>query len=453
VDASEKTSKKRRKLTITSVLLLLSFFGIVAFAIFRLRLKWKLNSRIEAIRAAGYPVTCAELDAWYTIPDDAENAAFVILDALSFYQEWDKDKLNALPLAGRAELPARTEPLPEEMKTRIAEYIADNNEAVELLHAGAEIEHCRYPVDFAAGFAARLNHLPNMRRSLMLVNLEALLHAENNETDAAIRSVISGFGLARSLSMEPCTISQLARMGCHSLLLSTLERVINRADLTDGQLIELIESLCDIERTSNISHAYVGERCMALSLFTAPTSIDSDLFESVPARPILILFQGIGLLDMDAVIYLDLIEDYIEATRLHYPQRLKASDSINARIESMSNIHILTREVMPALSRVITIEARTIAHLRTARAGLAVQRYRLATGAIPDMRSQLVPDYLDAVPKDPFDGNELRYKKREAGLIIYSIGEDLSDDGGKEKPKYSERKTNPNWDVTFIVER
>ncbi|MBN2312614.1 MAG: hypothetical protein JXM79_01715 [Sedimentisphaerales bacterium] len=339
------------------------------------------------------------------------------------------------------------------MKARIEKCVADNNDALALLHSSAEIEHCRYPVDFAAGVATRLNHLPYMRHAVLLLSLEALLHAENNEKDAAIRSIFSGFGFARALSKEPCTISQFVRLGCYSRNITTLERVINRIDLADRQLIELAEYLYDIERTSDISCAFVGGRCMSLSFFTAPTSIDLGLFESVPDRPLTILFQGIGLVDMDAIIYLDFVEDYIEAIRLHYPQRLKVSDSINARIESMSNIHILAREVTSGLSMVITTEARTIAHLRTARTGLAVQRYRLATGVLPDTLSQLVPAYLDAVPEDPFDGQELRFKKRETGFVIYSIGEDLSDDGGTEKPKKRRGKNAPKWDVTFIVER
>ncbi|MBN2312613.1 MAG: hypothetical protein JXM79_01710, partial [Sedimentisphaerales bacterium] len=398
MDESEQASKKCPRLTIWRIFVLLLLIAVVAFAAFRFHLKWKLNTRIEAIRAAGYPVTCAELDAWYTIPDDAENAAFTILDALSFYQEWDKDKLEGLPLAGQAELPARTEALAAEMKTRIAEYIADNNEAIEWLHAGAEIEHCRYPVDFTAGFKTRLNHLPNMRRAAMLLNLEALLHAENNETDAAVHSVISGFGFARSLSMEPCSISQLSRRGCHLLLLSTLERIINRADLTDGQLIELSEYLYDIERTSDISRAFVGERCIGLGFFTAPHSLDPDVFEFVPPRPILLLSQAIGLVDMDAVIFLDIMKDQLEAIRLPYHQREKVTDAIEKKLGSKSKIHILAHELTPFLSRLITIEIKTIAHLRTTRTGLAVQHYRLAAGALPDTLSQLVPAYLDAVP-------------------------------------------------------
>jgi hypothetical protein len=103
---------------------------------------------------------------------------------------------------------------------------------------------------------------------------------------------------------------------------------------------------------------------------------------------------------------------------------------------------------MPALSRITTIDTRNIAQLLTARVGLAIERYRLAAGKLPDGLSELVPAYLESVPKDPFDGNEMRYRKLETGFVVYSICEDLSNDGGKEKTKESS-----NWDLTFIVER
>ena len=440
-------------MTVSNVLLLLLFAGVCAFAIFRLRLKWKLNTRIEAIRTAGYPVTCAELDAWYTIPEDAENAAYTILDALEFLHVWDTTDLEPLPLVGRADLPPRTEPMTDEMKAQITEYIADNNETLKLIHTAAKIEHSRYPVDYSAGFGALMPHLSEMRKSLFLLNLEAILHAENGQTALSIDSVLSGFGFARSLAKEPSIIFQLVRVACESLTVSSLERLINRIKLTDEQLVRLSRCLSDVECASGLSHAFIGERCMGLDFFTAAETIGPGTIEGMPPQPILMLCRAVGLVDMDAVIYLDLMNDYLEAHRLPYHERQEAVDAVADTLESTSQIHIFVHSLIPALSRVTTIELRAIAHLQAARAGLAIQRYRRVAGALPDTLSDLVPDYIDAVPIDPFDGNELRYGKREAGFIIYSVGEDLSDDGGKEKPKKRRGQSPPNWDVTFILER
>lgn len=132
MDKNKTSPRKRRKLKVSHVLIILLLIGAGSFAYYRLSLKSKLQARIDAIRAAGYPVTCAELDKWYTIPENAENAAYTIMDAFWSYREWGKTE--SLPLIGKANLPARTEPLPEDMEAAIAGYIADNNEALAFLH-------------------------------------------------------------------------------------------------------------------------------------------------------------------------------------------------------------------------------------------------------------------------------------------------------------------------------
>jgi len=452
MDENETAPGKHRRLKVSNVLIILLLICVGAFALFRLRLKSKLQARIDAIRTAGYPVTCSELDEWYKIPDNVENAAYTIIDALSYYKPWDKEKSKSLPVVGQAELPARTEALDEETKALITQYVADNNEALKLLHAGASIEHCRYPIDLSAGFDTISPYLSEMRKAVMLLKLEAILQAENGEGKSAILSTISIFGIARSLAREPSTISQMVRSACQSLATSTIEYCINRVELTDEQLVKLIEGVHNSECISDMSCAFVGERCMGLSFFEAPESMNPDSIDGIPVRPILELYKAVCLADADAIIYLDIMDGYIKATRLPPHKRQEVLKAIDTRLQSTSQIHILLHTIMPGLSRITSIELRTIAYLRTARTALAVQRYRLAAGKLPDALADFVPAYLDAVPTDPFDGNELRYKKLEPGFVVYSIGEDLSDDGGKEKPP-RRTKESPNWDVTFIVER
>ncbi|MFH1719604.1 MAG: hypothetical protein ABIF19_19815, partial [Planctomycetota bacterium] len=232
MNVDETIPQTRRKVRISHVLIILLLIGAAAFGIYRLSLRSRLRARIDAIRAAGYPVTCAELDQWCTIPADAENAAHTIMDAFSHYEQWDTEKSESLPLIGRAELPARTEPLPDEAKALALQYIADNNEALALLHAGAAIEHCRYPVDLGAGFEALLPDMSNLKGGVKLLSLEAVFHAENGNSESAVRSVRSAFGIARSLEKEPILVSQLVRIACQALTVSTLERLVNRVELT-----------------------------------------------------------------------------------------------------------------------------------------------------------------------------------------------------------------------------
>ncbi len=83
MDEQNNAEKPRRKRKVLHTLLIVLVIIIAGFAVFRLVLRSKLNARLDAIRADGYPATCAELDAWYTIPESAENAADTFIDSFS----------------------------------------------------------------------------------------------------------------------------------------------------------------------------------------------------------------------------------------------------------------------------------------------------------------------------------------------------------------------------------
>jgi len=456
---NENTEKPRRKWKFLQILVLLLVFIIAGFMGFRLVLKSKLNARLDAIRAAGYPATCAELDAWYTIPESAENAADTFRDSFSHYNKWEEDKKRKLlPIVGQAELPQRTEPLTEETKDLITQYLADNQQALELLHKGAAIEHSRYPIDLGKGFEALMPDLSNIRDGAKLLKLKAVLHAENGKPEQVVDSITSTFGLARSLSKEPILVSQLVRIACQALAVSTIERSINRTEFTDEQLVDLSGTVVSAEAPSVMTRAFIGERCAGLSIFKMPAAQIPSVLDMASNRPhplgalAIWLYRFVGLADMDAMIYLDLMNDYIKVLKLPPEQRREAAGAVNTRFEKTSRIHVLLHIIMPALSRVISIDVRIVAQLRTAQAGLAVQRYRLVAGKLPDSLSDLMPTYLEAVPQDPFDGKDLRYKKLETGFVVYSIGEDGNDDGGKEKPRERTHPPAPE-DVTFIIQR
>lgn len=88
-------------------------------------------------------------------------------------------------------------------------------------------------------------------------------------------------------------------------------------------------------------------------------------------------------------------------------------------------------------------------HLQLARAMLAVERFRLAYGALPENLEALVPEFLQEVPVDYFAENDapLHYIPGEdSAFKIYSVGWNGRDDDGIENEK--NRRTG---DITFTV--
>jgi len=71
-----------------------------------------------------------------------------------------------------------------------------------------------------------------------------------------------------------------------------------------------------------------------------------------------------------------------------------------------------------------------VAQDRLLQTGLALRQYYNTHGSLPTALTTLVPDYLPAVPLDPFDNQPLRYDP--ALGIVYSVGTDLSDHHGSD---------------------
>lgn len=73
----------------------------------------------------------------------------------------------------------------------------------------------------------------------------------------------------------------------------------------------------------------------------------------------------------------------------------------------------------------------TEAFLRVLRARFAVEEFRGRSGRLPADWRELTAKILPAAPEDPFSGESLRYVPRGAAYLLYSVGPDLRDDGGR----------------------
>jgi hypothetical protein len=81
---------------------------------------------------------------------------------------------------------------------------------------------------------------------------------------------------------------------------------------------------------------------------------------------------------------------------------------------------------------VASSRARVIAHLHLLLlAEAAVRRHVIVEGKPPETLASLVPEYLAAVPQDPFGPGPLVYRRKDDGYLLYSVGQNGIDDGGQ----------------------
>ena len=93
---------------------------------------------------------------------------------------------------------------------------------------------------------------------------------------------------------------------------------------------------------------------------------------------------------------------------------------------------LVNQLLLPAFAKVRLNEARADTQNALLVTTLALQAYHQDHTAYPATLAALVPGYLKAMPTDPFAlSGPLRYKLVGAKYVLYSVGPDGKDDGGK----------------------
>ena len=437
-DSDGGKGDKRFKLKIRHMIL--GLFGVLLLvaAVHMAILSSGANRRLEALRAAGQPTSMAELTLRNKLPMGMENAAPMYQNAIAAFVKPPED-VN-LPFIGRKTVPlARGAAFPEPMDRAVAAYLAANEQCLALLHQAAGIENCRYDYDYRNGMPP----LSELRSCAQLLKLAAVNHAHKGDAAAVATCIKDALCLGDSLRNEPQLISYLVHNGCAALAVTSVERALSLTTFTDSQLKDLDDALAVAGGRIDLAHAMATERCTVIDCIRDPS-----LREETRGMAWVLKFPGVrsrGLIDL-----MDYMEDCIQAADLPGPQRETRFKEIEADLSGLSSLHIVAKVMAPALMRISQLDSRVRAHLDLGRIAVAIERYRLATGKLPEQLTDLVPTYMEQVPMDPFDGQPIRYRRTEPGYVLYSIMEDGQDNGGKEREDVG--KGEP-YDLCFIVTR
>jgi hypothetical protein len=117
----------------------------------------------------------------------------------------------------------------------------------------------------------------------------------------------------------------------------------------------------------------------------------------------------------------------VEAAKLPAEQQ----DARFRQIQPPLRMQVLVWTFFPAISNVAAAYRLEQAQVRCMLTALAVERYRHELGHWLASLAALVPRQMSQVPLDPYDGRPLRYGPLADGVVIYSVGPDLTDNAGK----------------------
>ncbi|MCP4641492.1 MAG: hypothetical protein GY851_13705 [bacterium] len=424
-DEPLKTGPRRSRARMIVALLVLVLIG--GYGAYRWILAARVQRQLDALAATGVPVTLEALDIAYERPPYEEDATDVLLMAMDEWRDLPQDLIEGTPIVGKGQPPNPWEPLPPMMLKILDQPLERNERTLRLTHKGAAMGRARWPMNLNDAFMMQLPHLAQLRTLARLLSVEALCASAHGDAERATRAVESITGLSHCLAEEPLLISQTVRIDVLGIGVKAAEQVMTRSELTDAQLARLEAVFADAEPSGATAVGMGGELCTIIGYMqTASDLSDANGLRVMPPLMGVLLYVPSGVRDMDILYALGKFQRVMEISTLPAEEKWAAAKAHNAQRERTPAHLFLSRHMMPAPGRALGAELRATAELRSARAAMAVQRYRLQHSALPESWE----DIADHLPIDPFSGEANRYMRLEDGFKTYSVNQNEKDDGG-----------------------
>ena len=319
--------------------------------------------------------------------------------------------------------------------------------ALLAIEQGTQRPTCRFDRDYESG-STMPDMLLELRQLARLLAARVRLAAESGDADRAWHFAQMHVRLADALRNDPFLVSQLSRTALARSACETIRNVCVITPPDARQCEDIAELLQTFEDTTPFVRAADGERLLfAEPLFALPRQ---ELYEAVgrmtgggftPAIIHRLRFQMLAFkprLLADHAVYLELAK--WSAELLEEPYAPSDSDAYREMDRLIAKQRGLTSMWAP-FGRVKNIYCRMVADVRVTRAGLGLLQYKHLHHTFPDTLDSLDGEALI----DPFIQEPLHYRRQGEGFLLYSVEQDLKDNGGCQR----QRKQDTDYDLIW----
>ncbi|MHB1421598.1 MAG: hypothetical protein ACYC3I_00095 [Gemmataceae bacterium] len=365
------------------------------------------------------------------IPEEENSARVVVAAARLLPKDWPPKEFSDLFV----HLDPEHQLTPEEF-AKLKHELESVRPALEEARKLNEMPRGRHRIIYERNVLdTRLNDQGETRRIAILLGYDALRYDQIGDGARALTSCRSILNAARALGDEPITISQLIRCACVVISCQAIERVLAQTETPMDELTSLQRALAKEDDHPDLLIIMRGERAMSHALFTAIEKGDVPVIGLAGVQwdwPDSALVS-IWRMDThgDHALMLSLLTHRIAEIRLPMHEQIGLERHFEHEVHNLPNNALLTRLLMPAMSKRGESSRRTHTYIRCTIVALAAERYRQKHKKWPDSLDKLCPQFLSAVPLDPFDGKPLLSRCVENGIVIYSVGSDGVDNNGK----------------------
>lgn len=359
-----------------------------------------------------------------------------------------------LPFLGRGDEPEQTVAVHPDTAAVVAEFLQAHETAFVLVDRAREYEQFNFGVvgHEQPGFI-RMELFGSARQLARWLQLRNLHGQATGDPELATQSILAVLQLNMALEHEPMLVTELVRMSIDALAIGMVEDTIGRIEVTDEHLDGMRAALqrrresMALERVmqSDLTLTLVGgsdRDLMIYGMMEARKAMRDlpdfselpplgDLFDDMRAR-----WSVPRVPDGLYRIWLALCPGRLELAAADEGRRtLELHDAIAAAGDDWKALaryahgHAVEGEYGdPHLS--ISPALQVHARLAATEVGLAVEQFRLAEGRWPNDLAEVEDTLQQDLPADPYTGDPHRYRPTDTGVLVYSVGDNFSDDDG-----------------------
>jgi hypothetical protein len=477
---------------------LLVLLGIASLPILTIFVIQEVQSRAVAryqrqLLAAGERLDIADIIPPPPLPE--KNGAPIFLEAMagrswSFTNLLDKNSPASMRMIGPGKaIVGWAQPDVRDDQTNswaeIESALGDWSETLDAVREAAERPVFDFHLDYRQGFGLLLPHLAPLKHTQQLLAATALCSLHRGDAATATTNVEAMLNLMRSTGYERFAISQLVRMAMAQIAVPATWELLQSPQVTDAELAAIQRGWTDLDFIQPTEDAAALERAMGQMMLErmrqsgaqfrqiAGGGMAGSSYSSGPSGEAFLRGIVLGAKEAEWRLFFS-NPDQLRALKGHQVvleslRMVKAGKPFTVAISRQTSrlaelgldpstdnsgagfnssdpdLRSFFSETVKwtsrGLTRVFDVEiARDVALT-----AVALKRYQLRHGQYPAALSALVPELLPAVPRDPADGQPLRYRLEPDGTyLLYSVGEDGIDNGG-DATREVESKT-PRWE-------
>ena len=256
-------------------------------------------------------------------------------------------------------------------------------------------------------------HGPELLEIRMLSDVlfaQAMSELAAARPDEAAKAIAAGLAVSASLRHENQLVAQLIRIAIAARKIDALQHLLTESEPSAAALDELARRLAENRTPDPARLGVVGELKLGHAGFSRLERGRSDGSIVRPGRFSGLLFRvGRPFVRMGHASYLQTVGQLLEVQAGPRPKGPFPSED---GWFSFGFTAGLARSIETGDDFMSTQGAAEIA--------VALRRYRIARGSYPEDLNALVPDYLPAVPIDPFTGKPPVYQRKDAGFTLES---------------------------------